>query len=57
MGRDTLRVVRVGSGHTKFGPGHVGTPSGRSGTGWDTLRKVRDGSGLPPEGPGRVKIT
>ena len=54
MCRDTLRKVWDGSEHPLEGPGRVGTPAGRYGTGRDTLREVRDRSGHPDGGPGRV---
>ena len=48
MGWNTLREVWDGSVHPEGGPGRVGTPSGRCGTGRDTLREVMDKLGHPP---------
>ena len=63
MGRETLPKVWDRSGDPRRGPGLVGGPFLRSGTGWGTLgevqdwsgalSEVRDRSGDPPEGLGR----
>ena len=46
--------VQDGLKESRQGPGRVGGPSERSGTGWGTLGEVRDGSSYPCGGPGRV---
>ena len=64
MGRGKHSNVLDGSWDTLGGPGRVGGPIGRSGTGRGTLGEVRNGSGMhlelqdesgePRGGPGRV---
>ena len=43
--RSTIREVQDGSRDPRKGPGQVGGPFTRSGTGRGTLEKVRDGLG------------
>ena len=54
MGQETLEEVRDGSGDPQGGPGRIGVPSVRSGTGRGTLGYVRDEFWDPLGGPGRV---
>ena len=55
MGWGTLPEVRDRSGETLGGPGRVGGPSRRSGTGRGTLSKVWDRLGDPPRGLRRAR--
>ena len=50
MGWWTLGEVRDGLGDPRGGPGRIGRPSERSGTGRVTLPVFRDGYGDPPGG-------
>ena len=47
MDLEILREFQDGSGEPCRGPGRVGGPSRRSGTGWETLGEARDGLGDP----------
>ena len=65
-GLRTLPKVWVGSrdstggsgqiGEPLVGPGRVGGPTERSGTGWGTVREVQDGYRGPPGGKGQVGV-
>ena len=54
MGEEVLWKVWDGLVDPSRGPGRVGGPSWRSGTGWGTLSEDRDGSWDPPVGLGWV---
>ena len=54
MDRGILSKFQDRSVDTRRGPGWVGGPSGRSGTGRGNLEKVWDGLGDAPKGTGRV---
>ena len=51
MGQGTLREVQVGLQDPLGGPGRVGGPTRRYGTGQGTHGEVQDGSGDPHGGP------
>ena len=54
MGQRTINEVRDWLGDPRGGPGRVGGPTGRSGTGLRTYGEVRDELGDPWEGLGQV---
>ena len=57
MGWGTIGEVRDGSGDHRGGPGQVGRPTGRFGTGQKTLGEIRDRSEDPRGGPGTGRET